>query len=92
MPSNISEGQLKHAMSMDLLRFVRDHQPGEEDVIHWAQERNLVGSFHTLRKGGVLVVIDGRVVIASAHRSPDGNGVRCGNCMYWLDRGQVDTY
>jgi hypothetical protein len=79
-------------MSLDLLRYVRDHRPTEGALLGWAAERRLVGNYHVLRKGGVLQVADGTVSIVPERCTDDGTGVRCGNCLYWLDRNRIDIF
>ena len=88
----IDESRVQHAMSIELLRYVRDQQPCEEVLLRWAAEHRLVGNYHILRKGGVLLVVDGVISLSPGRCTDDGGGVRCGNGLYWLDTNRIDIF
>jgi hypothetical protein len=84
--------QVQGAMSLELLRHVRDDAPLQDDLLTWLSERQLVGSYHILRKEGVLLLEQGRVVISSEYLTPDKTGVYYENQICWLDRDQIDVF
>jgi hypothetical protein len=57
-------------LDLDLLRYVRDAQPTEDELVGWLGPSDS-GCYHVLRKAGLLVLRDGRVELPPEHLSPD---------------------
>ena len=77
------------SLSCDLLRFIRDSNPTESELIAWLGSDADAGRFHVLRKAGLLVVNDGRVRLSPDHLSPDGLAFAYGHRIYEIDRDRI---
>ena len=71
-------------LSLELLRFVRDHGPTVEEFA--ARYGGPGGrAFHALRKGGAVVVNGGCVRLSRRRLSPDGSRFVWGCRVFQLD-------
>ncbi len=76
------------ALTCSLLRHVRDARPAEAELLAWLGPYE-AGRYHVLRKAGLLVEREGRVVLAPAHLSADGLAFHFENLVFVIDRGEV---
>ena len=82
---------MRAANGVTLLRRVRDEAPSEEELLHWLGEAE-AGRFHVLRKAGLLLVEEGRVIIGPEHRLDDDRVVwhgRSDSILWNVSTGEV---
>ena len=77
------------AISVALLRFVRDARPTEAELLAWLGSAPQ-GRYHTLRKAGLLLVQDGVVVASPHHLTADGKHLHFENLRYNIDEDTID--
>jgi hypothetical protein len=78
-------------ISLDLLRFIRDSKPTEEELLRWLGASQQ-GRYYILRKAGVLVIGDGVIQLSPKRLSQDGKQFGWGNMLYHLDDDRVDVF
>ena len=71
---------------MELLLFVRDSRPSEAEMLEWLGP-SAVGSYHVLRKVGLLLLQDGVVTLNPENLSADGTLFHYHDLTYEPDRG-----
>lgn len=72
------------------LRFVHDSQLTEEALLSWLGPENS-GCYFTLKKAGLLVIVDDRVALSPDHLCPGARHFRYGHLVFWLDEDRVDA-
>jgi hypothetical protein len=75
----MKEAGVNYHISLDLMRFIRDSKPTEEELLRWlgaAQQ----GRYYILRKAGVLVISDSVIQLSPKHSSHDGRKFRWEIC------------
>jgi hypothetical protein len=77
------------AISVALLRFVRDARPTEAELLAWLGSGQH-GRYHTLRKAGLLLVQGGVVVASPQHLTADGKHLHFENLRYNIDEDTID--
>ena len=82
---------VQQCISFGLLRFVRDAQPSEVELLQWLGEANH-GRYHVLRKAGLLAVEAGKVVLSPQYLSADGQSFRYRHALYLLDEEVIHTF
>jgi hypothetical protein len=87
----MSEKNVNYHISLDLLRFIRDSKPTEEELLRWLGASQL-GRYHILRKAGVFVISDGVIQLSPKRLSQDGKQFQWGNMRYHLDDDRVDVF
>ena len=76
------------SLGLDLLRYVRDAKPTEEELARWLGPSD-IGRYHTLRKAGLLLLRENTVVLYPEHLTPDGKHFDYGNRRFNLDEDSV---
>jgi|GEM_PF-6760660 len=76
-------------LSCDLLKFIRDSNPTEAELLAWLSDDGAAGRFHVLRKAGLLRINNGRVELSSEHLSKNGTCFAFGSKIYIIDDDQI---
>jgi hypothetical protein len=76
-------------LSIDLLRYVRDERPTEEEFLAWLGGPKRAGVYHTLRKAGLLMLEQGRLSLSPEHLAPDSKSFTFHDRVFWLDKDEV---
>jgi len=79
------------SLSHGLLRYIRDEQPTAEGLLDWLGPSQ-ASRFHVLRKAGLLVVQDGKVVLSPEHLTPCGKYFLYDNLRYHMDADRTDVF
>jgi len=91
-PLFVKVSKIIACIDCDLLRFVRDEQPTEAQLLAWLGPPGAAGRYHTLRKAGLILMRDGRTYLSSRHLSESGRGFRYYNQLWDIDHGTIYTF
>ena len=87
----MKSSSVESAISIALLRFVRDGRPTEAELLAWLGSTQQ-GRYHTLRKAGLLLLRDGVVAASPEHLSEDGKHLTFENQRYNIDEGTINVF
>src|SRR5262249_50886731 len=84
----MKESAVKHYISFELLRFVRDTKPTEAELLSWLGEEEF--RYPVLLSAGLLELEDGTVRISPKHLTLHGKGVWWDNAIFRIDDNTID--
>ncbi len=76
----------------ELLKYIRDFAPTQEELIAWFCASDGEDRFHVLRKFGLIEIEDGRVKLSPEFLSEDGKVFIQKNVHYMIDEGMTRIY
>lgn len=82
---------VQHYLSVQLLRYIRDNQPTEDEFLAYLELSN-AAFYHVLRKERLLLLDNGRVILSPQHYMADGQCFWYFNQCIYLDKDQIDYF
>lgn len=80
------------SQNLELLRFIARQQPSEAALVDWLGGISRAGSYHRLRKAGIVRIQDERVTLSQQHHRAESDTILYGNERLHLDTGLCDIF
>ena len=87
----VNTSSISHALSFELLQYIRDQQPTEATLLEWLGVENS-GVYHMLRKAGAIICVDEEICLSPAHYFQTNQSFRYEHLQYMIDEGIIYVY
>ena len=87
----MQDTSIVHSISISLLRFVRNGRPTERELLEWL-DVSQQGRYYILRKAGLLLLQEDKVMLSPQHLSPDGKRFVWKHLRYNIDEETIDIF